>query len=86
MAQDTYWYILRKELKLFGTWNSAYNDVQNDWKDSLTAMAEGKINVKPLITHRYDLSDCNAAFEMMKNRAEFYNKVMLVMKGGDENE
>ncbi len=84
MAQDTYWYILRKELKLYGTWNSSYNDLQNDWKDSLTAMAEGKIDVKPLITHRYDLKDCHAAFEMMKNRTEFFNKVMLVMNGGDK--
>ena len=83
MTQETYWHILRKELKVFGTWNSSYNDIQNDWKESLKAMAEGKINVKPLITHRYPLSQCNEAFEMMKNREEFYNKVMLVMNGGD---
>lgn len=49
-------------------------------------MAEGKINVKPLITHRYDLAQCNEAFEMMKERKEFYNKVMLVMNGGDSND
>ncbi len=77
MLQDTYWYILRKELQISGTWNSSYNDVQNDWKESLKAMANGTIDVKKLITHRFPLSECNTAFEMMKNRKEFYNKVML---------
>lgn len=86
MTQETYWYILRKELNVFGTWNSSYNDIQNDWKESLAAMGEGNIDVKPLITHRFELKDCNTAFEMMKNRTEFYNKVMLVMNGGDNNE
>ena len=39
----------------------------------------GKIDVKPLITHKYPLSDCNKAFEMMKNRTGFFNKVILNM-------
>lgn len=79
MSQNTYWYILRKELKISGTWNSSYNDIQNDWKESISAMADGKIDVKPLITHKFPLEKCNVAFEMMKNREEFYNKVILNM-------
>lgn len=84
MTQNTYWCILRKELKLSGTWNSSYNDVVNDWKESLKATSEGKLDVKPLITHRFPLSQCNEALEMMKNRTEFYNKVILKMNE-DEN-
>ncbi len=83
MSQNTYWYILRKELHVEGTWNSSFNDKENDWKESLAAMAEGKLNVKPLITHTYPLSKCNEAFEMMKGRKEFYNKVIL--KPQEEN-
>lgn len=79
MTQDTYWHILRKEISISGTWNSSYSDIQNDWQESLDAMASGEINVKPLITHRFPLSECNTAFEMMKNRSEFYNKVILNM-------
>lgn len=79
LSQDTYWNILRKELRIFGTWNSSYNDTQNDWKESLKSMAAGTIDVKKLITHRFPLSECNKAFEMMKNKTEFYNKVMLNM-------
>lgn len=84
LSQSTYWHILRKELKISGTWNSSYNDMENDWKESLKAMSEGKINVKPLITHKYPLSECNVAFEMMKNKTEFYNKVILNMNEESE--
>lgn len=83
LSQDAYWQILRKELKMQGTWNSSFNDFQNDWKESLKAMSEGKINVKPLITHKFPLSKCNEVFEMMKNKTEFYSKVMLNMNEED---
>lgn len=79
LSQNTYWYILRKELTVVGTWNSSYAEHNNDWKESIKAISEGKIKVKPLITHRYPLSECNAAFDMMKARKEFYNKVMLTI-------
>ena len=79
LEQNSYWHILRKELSIRGTWNSSFNDIQNDWRESLIAMAEGKINVKPLITHKYPLERCNEAFLMMKNKVEFYSKVILNM-------
>ena len=79
LSQNAYWHILRKELTLLGTWNSAFGERVNDWKDSLLAMAVGKINVKPLITHKFPLSKCNEAFEMMKDKKEFYSKVILNM-------
>lgn len=84
LSQNTYWHILRKELTVLGTWNSSYNNRINDWKESLQAMAEKRIDVTPLITHRYSLCECNTAFEMMKNKTEFYNKVMLIMNREDE--
>ncbi len=84
MTQKTYWHILRKELTVLGTWNSSYNETQNDWQEALTAMAEGKINAKALITHTFPLEKVNDAFEMMKSRTEFFNKVMITMEGQDE--
>lgn len=85
LSQKTYWQILRLELVLFGTWNSSYNDRINDWRESLAAMCEKRVDVRPLITHRFDLSDCNKAFDMMYNKTEFFNKVMLTMNREDEN-
>lgn len=83
LSQNTYWHILRKELKISGTWNSCYNSHENDWKESLNAMENGYIDVKPLITHKFALKDCNIAFEMMKNKTEFFNKVMLTISEED---
>ena len=78
-SQKTYWHILRKELTVLGTWNSSYSELNNDWKESIKAISEGTLKVKALITHRYPLNDCNQAFNMMNERKEFYNKVMLTM-------
>ncbi len=77
LTQEQYWYILRKELVLFGTWNSSYNDTVNDWKESISAIANGKINLAPLITHKFKLEQYKEAFDLMYKRKEFFNKVMF---------
>ena len=77
--QKAYWEILRKQLILAGTWNSSYSNMKNEWKISIETMKNGSLDVKPLITHRYDLKDCNAAFEMMKDKKDFYSKVLFCM-------
>jgi len=78
LSQKDYWEILRKQLKLCGTWNSSYTGAKNDWQTALDAMSQGKLNVKPFITHKADFKDCNEAFEMVKTKSEFYNKVMFI--------
>lgn len=72
--------ILRKQLTLTGSWNSDYTDFVNDWKDSISAVAEGKIEPERLITHRVALSEADRAFSMIGEQKEFYNKVMVVNK------
>lgn len=79
LSQKAYWEILRKQLKICGTWNSSYVSIpKNDWSLALSMMEKGKIKVKQFITHRYSLDQCNEAFQMIKNRSEFYNKVMFI--------
>ena len=77
LSQKGYWEILRKELILKGTWNSSYNGTRNDWKTSLENME--KLDITCLVSHRFDLSECNKAFEIMNNRTEYFNKVMFVI-------
>ncbi|MBO5008609.1 MAG: galactitol-1-phosphate 5-dehydrogenase [Clostridia bacterium] len=77
LSQNSYWHILRKELTVLGSWNSSYNEVQNDWKESLLALSEGYIKAKDLVTHKFPLSEVCRAFCMMNNRNDFYNKVMI---------
>ena len=78
-SQKAYWEILRKQLAVFGSWNSGYESGSNDWTDAIKYIGTGALKLKPLITHRYKLSDGIAPFEMMTGRKEFYNKVMYVM-------
>ena len=71
--------MMRQELAVLGTWNSTYSAAGNDddWRTVLAAMNTGSIDVKPLITHRIELS---AAFEMlnkMRSQTEFFSKVLV---------
>ena len=77
LSQTGYWEILRKELVLRGTWNSSYNSSVNSWKTALSNMKN--LDVYPLISHRYELSQCNKAFDLMNNKKEYFNKVMFIV-------
>jgi L-iditol 2-dehydrogenase len=78
LSQKGYWEILRKQLTLKGTWNSNYNDARNEWKIALEAISSHRIDVRPLISHRFPLSEGAKAFGIMRERKEFFNKVMFV--------
>ena len=78
LTQKGYWEILRKQLTLKGTWNSSYNDVHNEWRTALAAIAAHRIDVRPLISHRFPLSEAGKAFGVMRERKEFFNKVMFI--------
>ena len=77
LSQKEYWYILRKELVLYGTWNSSYNDLQNDWKEGIQAISDGTLKLNEIITHTFQPEDFKKAFEMMRDKTEFSNKVMI---------
>ena len=76
--QKDYWGILRKQLTITGTWNSNYTQQKNDWQIAIDAIASGALDVTRFITHRFELSDCNKAFKMMRDKTEFFNKVLLI--------
>lgn len=78
LTQKGYWEILRKQIVLRGTWNSSYNDVCNDWKTALEAISSRKIDVLPLISHKFSLAQAEQAFAVIREKKEFFNKVMFV--------
>lgn len=81
LSQKGYWEILRKQLKIMGTWNSSYVSLpKNDWKLTIHAMEKRQIDVKELITHKIPLTDGIKPFEMIRDKKEFFNKVIYVMK------
>jgi len=78
LRQEHYWEILRKQLTIYGTWNSDYTRTKNDWKTAVSAMASGAVDLKPLVTHRFPLSECAEAFEFVRDRTNFSCRVMFV--------
>jgi L-iditol 2-dehydrogenase len=70
--------ILRGELIILGSWNSSIAPLPiNEWESALKFMNNGKIRVKPLISHRVRLEDCQSVFEMMFYKKEVFTKVMF---------
>ena len=81
LSQKAYWELLRKQLKIAGTWNSSYAPLpKNDWKLAIEAMTTGLLDVKPFITHRVGLENFEQVLDMMKERSDFFNKVMFILK------
>jgi L-iditol 2-dehydrogenase len=70
--------LMRREVSLLGTWNSDYSISGNDdWRTVLQAMASGKLDLSPLITHKVPLTDSTEALHMMKDKTQFYAKVLI---------
>lgn len=71
--------LMRREVNIKGTWNSDYSVSGNDddWQAVLQAMASGKLDLSPLITHQVPLTESPDVLNMMKNKSEFYAKVLL---------
>ena len=79
LPKDAYWAILRKQLRLTGSWNSSYDPTKrDDWRATIEFMTSGKLDVKPLITHRIGLPGILGAMEKMRDRSEFSNKILYV--------
>jgi len=62
--------IRREEKDLIGVSSYAYWDNVPEFSIALDLLARGKINVKPLITHRFPLEKINEAFEAAANRGK----------------
>lgn len=71
--------LMRREVRVVGTWNSDYSVSGNDddWRTVLQAIASGKLDLSPLITHKVSLKDSTEILHMMKDKSEFYAKVLI---------
>ena len=75
--------VMRREVSIFGTWNSDYSAAGNDddWRTVLQAMASGMLTLTPLITHKVPLTDSTDILVMMRDKREFYAKVLIHPSG-----
>ena len=67
--------ILRKEMTISGSWNSSFAPLVSDWETALRFMGQGKIKSGGIISHRLPLREIAAAFQMMVQRQQYFNKV-----------
>lgn len=77
--RDTYWKLLRKQLRITGTWNSSFTPEydKDDWRDTINVISSGDLKPQEQITHRLQFNELHKGLEMMRDRSEYYNKVML---------
>lgn len=71
--------VMRREVRICGTWNSEYSHTgnRNDWSEVLEALASHRIHLSKLVTHRIALNAGAGAFSMMRDRTEFFSKVLI---------
>ena len=70
--------ILRKQLSIIGTWNSNPVVPENEWAAVHAMVANKQIDLSPLISHRITLDDLPDAIDMMADKREPYEKVMVI--------
>lgn len=69
LALDSHSQILRKELRLTGVWNNYFNDLPfNEWQYTVDRIADGRLLVEDLITHRSDLTHLKEMFDQIYKR------------------
>ena len=79
MPKEIYWKILRKQLKIMGTWNSSFTHAKNDdWNFALSVLENGRIHPERFITHEFPLEYIKEGFEIMRLKQEPYVKIMMV--------
>ncbi len=79
LAQDAYWQILRRELNVVGTWNSRFtSSPDDDWHETLQAMASGNFDACGLVSHRVSLDALPEMMASLRAGLDDVCKVLVV--------
>ncbi len=78
LDKQVYWKILRRQLQIYGTWNSSFTkEAEDDWHTALKALQEGTISPAKQITHRFPFERLGDGLQAMQDKECFTNKVMI---------
>lgn len=70
--------IVRRELVIYGSWNAISAPFPGrEWQTAIHFMKEGKVRVRPMVTHRIGIDELPQTFEQIYKRDTFFGKVML---------
>ncbi len=76
--KNTYWKILRKQIRFTGTWNSSFtHDPEDDWNTVLGECAKDNLHLEKLITHSLAFDELEQGLLTMRDKMEYRNKVMI---------
>ncbi|OJF97663.1 galactitol-1-phosphate 5-dehydrogenase [Pararhizobium antarcticum] len=78
LENKTFQHFLRQEVSLHGAWNSfgaPYPGKQ--WTVTLDMLASGRLRWEFMITHELPLEELPAMFDKIKNKTEFFSKIMF---------
>lgn len=83
LPRDTYWKILRDQLRIEGTWNSTFlprnsgKESSDDWSYVIKRLGDGRIRPKDLITQKFPIEELEEGFHIMRDKTEYYCKVIM---------
>lgn len=84
LEKNLYWKILRRQMQLFGTWNSSFtHEKTDDWNYVLECLRRQRIKPEKIITHRLDMESFMDGFEIMRDKREDYIKILLLLSKND---
>lgn len=76
--KNTYWKILRNQLRVKGSWNSSFtNRSDDDWHYVLERLKKGKIDPEQYITHKFSFEGLEKGLSIMRDKSEEYVKLMI---------
>jgi L-iditol 2-dehydrogenase len=78
LENKAFQHFLRQEISLHGAWNSfgaPYPGKQ--WHVTLEALATGKLKWQFMISHELPINELPAMFQKIKDRSEFFSKIMF---------
>ncbi|MCO7128312.1 galactitol-1-phosphate 5-dehydrogenase [Sporolactobacillus shoreicorticis] len=71
--------IFRRELTVKGCWNSYTAPFPGRaWTATIAMLQQKRLNLSAYISHRFSLQETQQAFDMMINREQPFNKVMII--------
>ena len=80
LEKSIYWKILRNQLTVMGTWNSAFtHEESDDWHYVLKRLEHKRIVPAKLVTHRLPLNQLERGMHIMRDKTEDYVKVMALL-------
>ncbi len=78
IRRESYSKLLRKQLSVFGTWNSSFKARNSDWDQAVKLLTTGRLDLRSLITHRFSLAELHKGLRTSAKVGIFSIKVMIL--------